>query len=114
MLRANAEALDYQCFVCVADNCCLEYQRCNDDERCIDATSTMGEAPCMIKCVVDNSDPDAPLDPSVVEDCQDECEADAGEGLTNATIDLLECVSKNAGGSCETLCYATAAAGDEP
>jgi hypothetical protein len=107
VLRANAEALDYQCFVCVADNCCLEYQRCSEDENCIDATTTMGEAPCMIKCVVDNSTAGEALDPQIVEDCQDQCEAEADEGLTDATIDLLECVSSNAGGSCETLCYAT-------
>jgi hypothetical protein len=112
-LRANGEALDYQCFVCVADNCCQEYQRCAADERCIDETNTMGEAPCMIECVLDNSNSGDPLDPAVVEDCQDQCEAEAGDGLARATIDLLECVSANAGGSCETACYATLPPGSE-
>jgi hypothetical protein len=113
-LRATAEVLDNQCFVCVADSCCPEYQRCTEDEDCIDSSGTTGEAPCMIRCVLDDSTPGEELDPAVVAACQDQCETEDGEGLLSSTVALLECVSENADGSCETECYATAAPEEDP
>jgi hypothetical protein len=113
-LRENAEALDQECFVCVADNCCAEYQGCTEEEDCIDATGTMGEAPCMIRCVLDNSDAGEPLDDAVVRECVDQCETNNGEGVSSATATLLACVSLNSGGSCENECYATAAEEEAP
>jgi len=107
-LKSVSEATGQVCYGCVADNCCLEYQGCAGDERCMNDSFTEGEAPCMIQCVLDNTEPGAELDPSVIDDCASGCVASGRTRLGDTTVALLSCVDQNADGSCKQECYAAA------
>jgi hypothetical protein len=110
-LKNVSEATGQACYGCVADNCCIEYQGCSGDERCMNDSFTEGEAPCMIQCVLDNSEPDTELDPAVIDDCASECVTSGRTRLADTTVALLTCVDQNAGGSCKQECYALAETG---
>lgn len=113
-LKNVSEATGQVCYGCVADNCCVEYQRCLEDERCINETGDQGETPCMIDCVLANTEPDSELvDPDVIEECGQQCVTTGRTSLANTTIAMLTCVDNNADGSCKQECYSLAEEDDE-